>query len=152
MEDLRNKELYKLMWLPVKSEILWRMKDETLALPHARQLILSCINQYFDINDWYENYSKSYHDWLNNDNPTIFDLKNKLNWEVVLSLKRVNKLLARQDILLFYWFDIDRSKYDNWKWSKDPITNKPLSELDLSFHELNKKVSEDNYIVFPANV
>ena len=47
MEDLKNKDLIKLMWLPGEEDILFQMRNE-MPLPHEKKLYSYILN-YIDI-------------------------------------------------------------------------------------------------------
>lgn len=150
MEDLRNKKLYKLLWLPEQQDIIRDMRTEHIAFNSEKVMILEHLNKFINVSAWHKKYSVLYQEWLNNDLDVIYDIKNEINVEIIQAIKATNDELRKKNILLFYWFDFDRTSHENKEWSKDPFTDKYLYELGSSYNKLNRKVSLENFIVFPV--
>ncbi|MBN8786802.1 MAG: hypothetical protein J0I84_06920 [Terrimonas sp.] len=146
MEDLKNKELIKVMWLPKQAEILFKMKDET-SLP-IKSALYSYILEYIDIVKWRKEYTQKYNDWLNKDDDSIYQIENGINMQMIDDLIKVNKRLRYEKI--FYWFDIDRTYNDQFLWKYCPISNKELINLGNGFPKINSLISPDYPLVFPG--
>lgn len=145
MEELKNKECIKVMWLPNQKEFLFTMKFETV-LPIESFLYLY-ISQYINMEKWQNEYGYKYNDWLNNDDNSIFDIKNPVNLGMVKSLIELNMVLKFEK--LFYWFDIDRTYNDDFIWEYCPVSNKKLVALGGEFSKRNSLISPDYPLVFP---
>ncbi|PVD49298.1 hypothetical protein DC498_25740 [Terrimonas sp.] len=145
MEDLKNKELIKVMWLPNQAEVLFKMKDET-SLP-IKSALYPHILQYIDIVKWRKEYAQKYNDWLNKDDDSIYQIENGINMRMIDSLIEVNKALRHEKI--FYWFDIDRTYNDHFLWKYCPISKKELVKLGEEFPKINSLISPNYPLVFP---
>ncbi|ANI89330.1 hypothetical protein A9P82_08510 [Arachidicoccus ginsenosidimutans] len=150
MEDLKNNTLYKFLWLPDEQEVVRLMKTEEKASSIDIEIIIENLKKHINISTWYKEYAFLYHEWLNNDINTIYDIYEDINESMISAIKKVNKELIRYQMLLFYWFDIDRTLNENWIWKEDPFSHNKLFLLDASYKEINRKVSLENFIVFPA--
>ncbi len=137
------------MWLPEIDEIIWKLDNETMPIRPVKEFIFNSLNKNIDINEWHKKYANLYSDYLNNDAQDIYDVTNEINYSIIKAIKKTNNLLRKSNIILFYWFDVDRVSKENWRWISDPLNGKDLLKLDGSFHEVNRKVSLDNYMVFP---
>lgn len=145
MVDLKNKTLLKIMWLPNENEILFNIQNETF-LPLTSDFY-SKLFDYIDIDKWKILYSKKYHDWLNKDDISIYDINNEINLKMIDALMQLNKSLT--DVMIFYWFDIDRTFNDKFNWEYCPISKKRLIVLGGGYPDINSLISPDYPLVFP---
>lgn len=144
MEDLENKELVKIMWIPGTKKVLWNMKNEKQYLDN--KLFYVFLNSQLNLNVWVQEYTKLYRSWLENDDVSIFDLNHKINFNMIKSIKKFNMLSSA--VILFYWFDVERSSQPEFQWEKCPKSQSQLISLGDEFHYLNRFVSKD-YLVLP---
>jgi len=96
MEDLKSKELFKVMWLPNQEESLFKMKDE-VSLTIESQLYLQLL-QYIDVSKWQNEYAQKYNNWLNDDDTSIWQIENEINMWMIDSLRKINKILRHEKI------------------------------------------------------
>jgi len=149
MDVLKNKTLYKVMWLPEIDQIIWRMDKEAPASADVQTLIINNLAKYIDLQQWHSSYSQLYNRWLQDESTEIYNITSEINSRMVAAVKKANESLVKEEMLIFYWFDKDRTEDDDWIWMNDPIDGAPLIALDKNFHHLNRKVSLKSYLVFP---
>ena len=145
MDVSRNNDLIKIMWLPGQQEILFRMKTEEslpLASKHHNQ-----ISALIDIDKWRYLYGQAYDNWLNKDDNRIYDINFDVNQNMIAALTKANEALHQR--IYFYWFDVDRTDNENFKWEFCPISSKKLLKLEPDFPKVNSLVSPDYPLVFP---
>jgi len=147
MVGLKNKEFIKLMWLPGEKEILLHMKDEK-PVPISHQLYRR-VSVHIDIEEWKNIYKLAYDNWLNKDDSSIYNINHDINFRMIMALQRTNETAA--DVVVFYWFDIDRTFNERFIWEYCPISQKKLIHLGLKYPKINSLISPDYPIVFPSN-
>lgn len=145
MVDLKNKVLLKVMWLPKEDEVLFNIKNETF-LPIQSKLYNEVFNN-FDITKWKKLYGQAYDKWLNEDDSSIYDINSQVNQSMINTLVKVNELLGGE--MIFYWFDIDRTDNENFKWEFCPLSKKRLIHLGDEYPKINSLISPDYPLVFP---
>ena len=145
--NLANKRLLKVMWIP-DTRIIYDMRNEN-------QLELSSdvynkLNKYINLENWMSEYSREYHNWLNDKSDTIYDINFSVNKNMIEAIKKTNKILV--DEVLYYWFDVDRTFAEDFNWELCPRTHKKLLELMNDYNSNNRLISPDEYLVFPSNL
>lgn len=138
------------MWLPDTKHTIWNMKTEKEAEFLFQNQIVSLINQNIDFNNWLANYCSYYQKWLNEDDQTIFDLRSPLLKSILDAIQNVNKKMD-DNKRLFYWFDIDRSFKEDYRWKNCPITKTKLINLGQNFFYANRLISQKVDLVLPDN-
>jgi hypothetical protein len=147
MEDLKNKEIFKVMWLPKESRILLNVKNEEFVTLNSS--IYERLSIYIDIPRWIILYEKKYSDWLNNDENSIYNINDNLNKKMVDALRQLNESYI--DKRIFYWFDIDRTNNPNFDWEYCPLSEKKLIFLGYDYPKINSLISPDFPLIFPSN-
>lgn len=145
MVDFQNKELIKVMWLPGEREILFEVTTET-SIPIDNE-VYKILANFIDLNKWTNDYAMKYDAWLKNDNSTIYNINSFINSKMIEALESANKTLS--NIILFYWFDVDRTFIEGFNWEFCPISNKKLIELKLSSPKINSLISPVYPLIFP---
>lgn len=122
------------------------MEDESVFTD--RDLMHQIIYQ-LDLETWHNHFRILYKAWLNGDSEEIYIVQSNINYKIISKIEKLNKKL--KGIKLFYWFDVDRSKEENYAfaWKNCPLSNKPLIELK-NVHVNNKFISPKYPIVFPG--
>lgn len=144
---LLSKNLIKVMWVPHESNFLWKMKDESpidIGNPIYQQV-------YNDLNleDWGKHYGVLYKTWIENDVTDLFELTNEVNTSLLLKIRKWN-LKPNPEVIIFHWFDLDRSTTsENKSWTQSPLSGDELINLGEDFHYLNRLVSLKDFLVFP---
>ncbi len=146
MEDLINKELLKIMWLPNENEIFFHMRNEKAVFWNSE--IYKSLSEYIDVENWKHLYSKSYQRWLDDDDDSIYDIQSEINKSMIDSLIKLNKTLVSG--VVFYWFDIDRTNNENFKWEFCPNSKKRLFTLGNTYPKINSLISPEFPLVFPS--
>lgn len=147
MVDLENKELLKIMWLPAEREVLFNIQNE-IQIPITSKFY-DVFSDYIDIEKWRILYGEKYHNWLNEDDSSIYDINNEINLKMIDALVKINK--RSSDAIFFYWFDIDRTFYERFKWEYCPLSNKRLLTLGDSYPAINSFISPDYPLLFPSS-
>jgi hypothetical protein len=145
MVDLKNKELIKVMWLPEEKEVLFNIKNETV-IP-IKSKLNSQVFSFFDIDKWKRLYAEAYDRWLNKDDSSIYEVNNPVNQSMIDTLIKVNESLERE--MIFYWFDIDRTYNENFKWEFCPMSNQRLIFLGDEYPKINSLISPEYPLIFP---
>ena len=138
-------EYYKVMWVP-NSNVIWNMKTEEI--DERSEEYQDIINSYFDLNQWKLEYKNAYDDWLKNDNNTIHDVDSDLIKRIRAVIGIINEKLKDQSHL-FYWYDIDRDKNEDYQWRLSPISGIKLYNLGEEYPNINKLVSFEDSLCFP---
>jgi hypothetical protein len=104
MADLKNKELFKVMWA-YETEILWYAKTENA-------LDLNCslykeLENYIDIEGWKASYKEKYNNWLEDNDNSIYNIKDNLNMVMVSALININKGLKNEIVLYAHYLAKD---------------------------------------------
>ena len=143
---MKEPQYIKLMWLPALQKSLLVMEDESVFAD--RDLTFQIIYQ-LDLETWHNHFRILYKAWLNGDSEEIYIIQSNINYSIISKIEKLNKKL--KDIKLFYWFDVDRSKEENYDfvWKNCPLSNKPLIQLK-NVHVNNKFISPKYPIVFPG--
>ncbi|MCZ8355628.1 MAG: hypothetical protein O9340_12890 [Cyclobacteriaceae bacterium] len=144
--NLEGKILLKVMWTSEEETVVWDMKSEE-NLKYDSKLVSEFCN-YFDLVDWSKKFKTLYSQWLEEDADFVYKLDNPLISSLLLAIKKFN--FDNNEVLFFYWYDVDRTKKNNFSWSLSPITGKPLIDLGSDFHPNNRLISLDDFIVFPT--
>ena len=145
MEDLGNKQLLKIMWLPEAASMIWDMK-------HESEISLGAIqdetaNVYAEISSWAGRYEQFYKRWLEDETDVIYDIDHEINREILSIVKGLNA--TSNKYIFFYWFDVDRTNDDKFRWVTSPRSREVLFDLGPDFHFLNRLISVEDYMVFP---
>lgn len=85
------------MWLPIIQRFLFNVESNK-ALSVSSKL-LNEINSFPKMKNWYDLYSIKYYHWLENDDPSIYDIHHKVNNNVISSLLEINSKLDSKIIL-----------------------------------------------------
>jgi len=134
------------MWLSNETEIIFNMKDEApLSLKENPYYVL---NKFISLKEWVKQYTLEYRKWLNDEQNSICDIRNRLNSEMIDAIKKANDLL--NDDAIFYWFDIDRTYNEGFEWKTCPITGNKLVDLGSEYTEMNQLVCFSSFLVLPA--
>lgn len=130
----------------VDDNIIWHVQtEENVALSHpVYQFLWKEINWM----NWKEDYLTAYHNWLDSDDESIYDINAPTNRRMIDAITRVNN--RSEMFKIYYWFDIDRDKNPNHIWSICPLSNEPLKDLPVDTHRNNRKVSPSIPLIFPA--
>lgn len=107
------------------------------------------INLKEKINKWNLDFSDHHKKWLEEDkNTSVFSLKSQLHMDGRQLLEDIEKDL-KQDIKLYYWFDVDRSLEQNesFIWTKCPICKSNLIKINAS--KSNRVICEKCKLLFP---
>jgi hypothetical protein len=145
IEDLKGKQLLKIMWVPGAESLLWNMKDESQL--SSQSAIYKLVEGNSEIVSWASRFDQLYEQWLEGDNDVIYDVKHEVNREILSILRTLNTSLS--ELAIFYWFDVDRTDNDDFVWTESPFSGKPLLDLGPDYHFLNRLVSLEDYVVFP---
>jgi len=149
MADFSGKELYKILWLPGETSVIYRMKDD--AAVDVTSAVFNTLQIYIDLEKWKRDYSEAYHQWLENDVNDIYDLNNIINKRVLDAIKKHNDLPSNTH-LFFFWFDVDRTfEKEGFQWSESPISGHPLIELGKEYHFSSRLISIEDGLVFPSD-
>lgn len=135
---------YKLMVVGAQSEIIWNMISEK-EIPLNNDVYIK-INKEINLNEWQNKFNNLYTQWLNEDVEFIFDIFNPINTDILSAISRYNK---NSDSKLYYWFDVNRDNYPDFKWEYCPITGERLILLSEAYHSNNRLVSPNEPLVFP---
>ena len=136
---------YKVMWLP-DSSLVWNMKTEFV--DERSKTYEDMIRTFIDLDKWKLEYEKNYSLWLANDDDKIFDLSSDLIDRIRRVIKKVNETIGTGN-QLFYWYDVDRDKYEKHKWTKSPLSNKELTDLGEEYPSVNRMISLTESLCFP---
>ncbi len=142
-----KENLYKIMWLPDTENLFLKMTDETEAELSVKNYFITELQKNIDLNEWQIDYRKAYKMWLEDDDNTIYDIHNPLIFNIIEAVNKVNQ--QSEKLKLYYWFDIDRSANENFRWEKCPITNTELKNLGKDYFYVNRLVSEKASLVMP---
>ncbi|TEB45113.1 hypothetical protein D0809_08015 [Flavobacterium circumlabens] len=77
----------------------------------------------------------------------LYNIKFKLNSQIIDILPKINKTLNKINIYLFYWFDIDKSVNESFSWKYCPVTNDLLTDLNIKSN--NSLICSNCFLVFP---
>ena len=136
---------YKVMWLP-DSSLVWNMKTESV--DERSKTYEDMIGTFIDLDKWKLEYEKNYSLWLANDDDKIFDLSSDLIDRIRRVIKKVNETIGTGN-QLFYWYDVDRDKYEKHKWTQSPLSNKELTDLGEEYPSVNRMISLTESLCFP---
>jgi hypothetical protein len=145
MEDLKNKKLYKIMWLPEENHIFLDIKNEKFISINSK--MYKYLSNYVDWKSWINVYKKKYENWLNSDDNSIYNISDEVNTKIINALLEMNKHLIHEKI--FYWFDIDRTFNENFIWKYCPISKRKLIQLPDEYPEINSLISPEYPLIFP---
>ena len=147
MADLKNNRIgYKVMFVPNEDTVLWEVFAENpLQLGCKNYCIL---NSYIDIEDWKEKYRIKFNEWLNEDDLDIFDINHSVNLEMINALIQVNRHLSGD--FIYYWFDIDRTYNEHYRWTNCPISGEKLIDLGTEYPFLNRLISPFFPLILPS--
>lgn len=147
MEDLKNKKLLKIMWLPGEESFIWEMKDETQVGLYSD--IQSLVQKHINMQEWSKAYESLYKKWLNEDVMEIYNLNNNVNARMLSEIKQFNEM-HKCDYLIFYWFDEDRTNSEKaFSRTVSPLSLDKLIDLGERYHYLNRLISLKDYLVLP---
>lgn len=136
----------KLMWLPDESFPLFDMQtNEVCSLSREEQ---SFIREQLSLDAWIHSFTLEYAKWLNDENNKVHDIHSELHASMIRNIEKTNKLA--NSLIIYYWFDIDRTNVDDFHWQNYPISGKALIDLGETYHSLNRLISPDFPITFPA--
>lgn len=144
MEDLKNKKLIKVMWVPGE-RIFWDIKIES---PYDDMVLYFKLNNLINIENWAKEYKKAYDVWLDQDFGDIYNIKYQININMINALLRLNRTL--NDKVVFFWFDVDRTFNENYVWEYCPLSGKPLIILNNEYTQINSLISPDYPLIFPS--
>jgi len=136
----------KLMWMPEGESVMWNMQDEE-PIPE-RSLVHTEISKYLDIKNWRTLYALKYNSWLQSLSGEIFQINDPVNIMALEAVDKYNKMESIKD-RVFYWFDIDREKNEDYQWELCPITGEKLASLGTDYPMNNRLVSWKKNMVFP---
>lgn len=126
----------------VRSEgILWDLKEHCIYDTD----VLDWLKVKIDVEEWKNKYIDLYQKWLEEEDETIYDIKSKINMDMIQSLAWLNQ--QNHGVTVFYWFDVD--KYPDYVWQLCPLTGEPLIDFPRSSHENNVKISPRFPLIFP---
>jgi hypothetical protein len=138
-------DLLKVMVTNDQDDVIWDAMAETnIQTAHRSYFEL---NKEIDLQIWKQDYRKLYLEWLHHDNESIYDVHHPINLNVINSLIKVNKIVT--EYKLYYWFDVDRDKYPNFRWEVCPLSGNALTNLPNYFHINNRKISQLFPLIFP---
>jgi hypothetical protein len=133
----------------VKGEpLVWDCLTET-AVPVNHSVYYN-LKKYINLTDWETKYDKLYHQWLYNDDETIYNINVDINKFMIDAIFELNK--EKKDYVLYYWFDVDRDKSPDYTWVYCPFSGKQLITLNEQFHYNNRKISPEHPLVFPEQL
>lgn len=145
MQDLANKPIYKLMWLPDTTTLIWDVITET-ALP-ITDPIYQTLPDYLNLTQWARNYTSVYNEWLNDEANNLYDLQNSTHQQALKAIQQYNEREQCQ-VKLYYWFDVDRTEQSTYQWTHSPLSQTPLTEIPMH-HYLNRWVAVADNLIFP---
>jgi hypothetical protein len=144
-EAPKNKTKVKIMWLPDGHEhkhLLYMTNNSFVEDLEILKLI--------DLNiltTWSDFFDKEYDDWLSGYSDLIFDLESP---EISLILEHLVDLNKSQSkVEFFYWFDVDRSINEKFKWKNCPLTGEALVNLGKEYLKNNRLVAPKAPLCFP---
>jgi hypothetical protein len=147
MDFLNSKRLLKVMWLPESDGIIFDMMNEKPL--NKEESIYIELNKQINLKEWITDYSKEYKKWLEDKSDKIYDLNFSVNKNMIDAIKKLNQKNVKE--LLFYWFDVDRTDNENFKWEFCPIAGVKLLQLGNGFSKINNLISIEEYLVFPVD-
>lgn len=147
MEDLKNKDLSKVMWLPEEDHILLDIRNEKFISINSK--LYYHLSSYINIDNWRDLYKKKYSDWLNNDDHSIYNIHDEVNSIIINALLSLNKDLKSR--MVFYWFDVDRTDNEKFIWEYCPLSKRRLIQLGDKYPKINSFISPDYPLIFPSN-
>ena len=133
------------MWLPDESFPLFDMQTGEVCSLSKEDVAF--IHQHVPLDTWIQSFAQEYAKWLNDENNQLHDVQSQLNAKMIRSIEEANKL--SDSLIIYYWFDIDRTYVEDFHWQYCPISGNPLIDLGENYHSLNRLVSPDFPIVFP---
>lgn len=133
----------KLMWLPDR-DIFWDVVCESSVTDEILSKLSPQIRSDLDL--WYGEYGKEYHQWLAGKGSAIYDVGSKLvEWGV--------RIVAgiQQDIAVhfYYWFDIDRSETPKYTWLRCPMCKEILVD-HAAWHSNNRYCCDHCRLILPS--
>ena len=146
MEDSKNssEQLYKIMWAAEGDNIIWNMRKESH--DNTCLQIAQLLNCYINLSSWAKSYESLYRRWLNNNNTAIYDINSSINKEMIEANLEFNR---HHPFNLYYWFDVDRSVYEDYQWVLSPISGEKLKRLPPPFNQNNRLISQRDMLAFP---
>ncbi|HEY8956610.1 hypothetical protein [Chitinophaga sp.] len=141
----KNNEIFKIVYLPQESEIIFNAKYETPVSLHSD--LYSKLLTHIDINEWKCLYEKAYRDWLNDVSDAVCNIHDPVNMLMIAALIQLNETLP--DRRLYYWFDVDRTYNEGFTWKYCPISGKELILLGDGYPKKNYFISPEYPLVFP---
>lgn len=141
----KNKEIFKIVWLPHEDEIIFSAKDETPVSLHSD--LYSKLAAYIDIDEWKYLYGRAYRNWLDDISDAVCNVHDQVNMSMIAALIQLNETLP--DRCLCYWFDIDRTYNEDFTWKYCPVSGKKLIFLGDGYAYKNAFVSPEYPVIFP---
>jgi hypothetical protein len=139
---MKKEELFKIMWVGNNQPILWDIYSENAAPGDIVFQIKNAIN----FSDWLDKYKKDYTDWLDDENDNIFNLDIEAYDSLLKSIQKFN--IHSSGFKIYYWYDVDRSKQPNFKWTRCIRCNSDLEEIKEANY-LNRYVCVKDCLVYP---
>lgn len=149
MEDLKNSSYpsYKIMWAFEGDNIIWNMMSETHD-DNCRKIQIA-LNKYINTYLWSVSFEKSYINWLENDVNDIYDINNEIHKKMRNAIAEFRK---NESYNVYYWFDVDRTRREDFQWEHSPISGESLTKLSADFHTNNRLISRADFLVFPQSL
>jgi hypothetical protein len=146
MIDLKNKRIYKIMCMPGEYRIIWDVMTEEPIFRNAD--LYEALSEEIDFKKWRNKYAIKNKNLFQRDDDSIYQLKNPINLDMVNALLKLNEKL--EDIIIYYWFDIDRTLDENFKWTHCPLSKERLIDLGPDYPKINSFVSMQFPLIFPS--
>ncbi len=148
--ELNNYRLYYFIWMGNPTSLVIKCKPDEGHAVTDRKRIMEVLRQYIDVDSWFLDFSETYRAWMEEDDMEIYNINAPINASMIAAIVRANKKLATEGLMLFYWFDRDRTGVeDDWEWTTDPIDGNPLTDLGPEFYDKCRLVCEKHFLVFP---
>lgn len=139
---------FKVMVTGKNDSVIWDLETEiNIFIDHR---VYKSLSREIDLLFWKQEYLILFNNWLITDDRSIYDINHPINMDMIKAIISTNK--QNQDFILYYWFDVDRDIYPNYKWEKCPLSKDNLITLPDSFNRNNGKISPKFPLVFPNYV
>ena len=135
--------MLKIMWVEA-GKFLWKFGEETPV--SADEMMPVGLRAQFS--DWDSEFQSVYRGWLADDprsGSTLHDIRSALHSNGL----RLRSMLAEETRqAVYYWFDVDRSEHEDFRWERCPLCDRPLT---LGSQNPNDALVCDNdMLVFPG--
>jgi hypothetical protein len=144
MEDLQNKNIFKIMCLFDDPKVIWDVKKE-IQLPLTNP-IYNKLKQLILLDKWIVDYNHLYVKWLKEDNTEVYNLSNSVIKSMISVLNKYNII---NDEKIYFWYDVDRSIDESFSWENCPICGMHLINLGADYNLNNRFISPTEPLIFP---